>query len=400
MMQNPTYAITTVEPVEIPTEQPMEKEKAVKNEKADRPHLLFLDGMRGIAALYVVLFHAWMSATDPAVVKLSRPMETALGPMRFGIYAVDLFIVLSGFCLMLPVVNRPDGKLRGGAVAYLKRRAWRILPPYYAALALSWIMALLFPILARPSGTRADVSLPMFAKGVVVSHLLMVHNVHHEWLYGVNGALWSVATEWQIYFLLPLILLPAWRKAGITGLLIASVVAGLLPHYLLHGAMDAAKPHFAILFAMGAVAAVIATSDQVRYKICRHRVPFGAVTLLAICACALTGLPSWNFRRMIAQDLLVGIATAGLILVCANADRSRLRRSLESPFALAIGRISYSLYLIHSPILLLVFFATLALPVPHVAVVVTSYLVGIPLSLAVAYLFYMVVERRCINKKS
>ena len=101
-----------------------------------RVRLAFLDGLRGLSALYVTVFHIGLPAGLPP------PLIFALGWSRFGHSVVGIFIVLSGYSLMLPVARSKNGQFRGGVWNYLKRRAFRILPPYYAALALS-IAALL-----------------------------------------------------------------------------------------------------------------------------------------------------------------------------------------------------------------------------------------------------------------
>src|ERR1700677_3218944 len=80
-----------------------------------RAHLPFLDGIPGVAALYVVLHHflSWSSAGVHRVIYL------AIAWTGFGHFAVDVFIVLSGFSLMLPVAYAPDHRLRGGISHYL-----------------------------------------------------------------------------------------------------------------------------------------------------------------------------------------------------------------------------------------------------------------------------------------
>ena len=98
---------------------------------APRVKLLFLDGMRGLTALYVLLFHLYIPAG------LSSAVQHGLSWLRFGHYAVGVFIVLSGYSLMLPVARSQDGRIPGGVVDFFKRRARRILPPYYAAIVCS-----------------------------------------------------------------------------------------------------------------------------------------------------------------------------------------------------------------------------------------------------------------------
>src|SRR6186713_3008000 len=94
--------------------------------------LEYLDGLRALAAIYVVLFHAGVGFLDS-----ERPLagfaRTLQRGLSYGHDAVAVFIVLSGYCLMLPVA-RADGQFVRGVPNYFARRAWRILPPYFAAL--------------------------------------------------------------------------------------------------------------------------------------------------------------------------------------------------------------------------------------------------------------------------
>jgi peptidoglycan/LPS O-acetylase OafA/YrhL len=109
-----------------------EKSPAIVNRPGggERVHLPFLEGIRGITALYVVLHHflSWSSAG------VRRDIYLAIAWTALGHFAVHVFIVLSGFSLMLPIAYAPDHRLRGGISHYLMRRARRILPPYFAAL--------------------------------------------------------------------------------------------------------------------------------------------------------------------------------------------------------------------------------------------------------------------------
>src|SRR3954462_13179518 len=83
----------------------------------------FLDGLRGLAALYVVLHHAALEVPGGSLSPVSGIFR---GLLRQGHFAVAVFIVLSGYCLMRPVASDPSGRVRGGWRAYLLRRARRI----------------------------------------------------------------------------------------------------------------------------------------------------------------------------------------------------------------------------------------------------------------------------------
>ena len=156
---------------------------------APRLRLDYLDGLRGLTALYVVFVHtylAWPSASG----RLGRVLASALNVFTFGHYAVNVFIVLSGYCLMLPVVRSADGALPGGIGAFLRRRMRRILPPYYATLMFSLLILALDPALSRVDGSGV---MPAFTPGILLSHLLLIHNLSRTWEFKINTPMWSIS---------------------------------------------------------------------------------------------------------------------------------------------------------------------------------------------------------------
>lgn len=171
-----------------------------------RPHLAYLDGLRGLAALYVVVFHILAYHFD----HLSPVMRHYVKPLHFGSYAVGVFIVLSGFCLMLPVARDPRGELRGGARRFFLRRARRILPPYYFTVAVS--LGLIAVAIGHKTGTPWDTSVPVTKQGLL-THLVMLQDAFRLTWAQINSPLWSVSVEWRIYFCFPL-LVWGWRRFG------------------------------------------------------------------------------------------------------------------------------------------------------------------------------------------
>src|SRR5678815_519667 len=149
---------------------------------------------------------------------------------------------------MLPVAREADGRLRGGFLGYIGRRAFRILPPYFAALGLSLLLIGYVPVLGQ-GGTRTiwDDSLPGLEIGAIVSHLLLVHNWFVAWSYQINGPLWSVASEWQIYFFFPLLLLPLRRRFGNGAMLGAAALLGYAPLLVAPQASHRAVPWYLLL---------------------------------------------------------------------------------------------------------------------------------------------------------
>ena len=218
-------------------------------------HVNYLDGIRGLAALYVLLEHVQL--TGLGLIGADKPSAAAASPLQhfarllnssvlgFGHAAVDIFIVLSGYCLMLPVVHSFDHDLRGGIGGFFKRRAIRILPPYYAALMIALLVTI-------SSGMFHQVS-----DWNLIAHLLLIHSLTPRWVFGISAPLWSVAVEWQIYFVFALLLLPVWRRTSNAIFLTFALVLGLLPIYLMptHWNLECSCSWYIGLFALGMVAA-------------------------------------------------------------------------------------------------------------------------------------------------
>jgi peptidoglycan/LPS O-acetylase OafA/YrhL len=101
-------------------------------------------------------------------------------------------------------------------------------------------------------------------------------------------------------------------------------------------------------------------------------------------------------------DSVLGCATAALLLYCAQAaatgERVVVLRVLEQPRVLALGGMSYSLYLIHDPLFAFQNRAMLALGLGQRARFWLIVLVGIPLAVGIAQVFYLLVERRFTSR--
>src|ERR1051325_304421 len=95
-----------------------------------------LDGIRGLAALFVVIHHCFLMSY-PGYPVANGPVWTHW--MIYGHLAVVVFIVLSGFSLA--VAPARSGWQLGSMKRFAFRRAWRILPPYWPALVYSMIVA-------------------------------------------------------------------------------------------------------------------------------------------------------------------------------------------------------------------------------------------------------------------
>ena len=235
----------------------------VKARPAARLH--GLDGIRGVAALFVVLHHCWL-LSFPGYPSNTGPWW--LGWLIYGHFAVVVFIVLSGFSLSIAPA-RSGWQLRS-VREFARRRAWRILPPYWAALAFS--LAVAWWVVAQPNTDEPT------AKSVVVYGFLV------QDIFGSpspNGAFWSIAVEAQLYLLFPLLLLVRRRwgavvvLAAMTAIVVATAAAA--PHDAHVDMLMRLTPQFAALFTAGIVAAgILVASDRTR------RLPWHWLALIAV----------------------------------------------------------------------------------------------------------------------
>ncbi|MEI9938009.1 MAG: acyltransferase [Pseudomonadota bacterium] len=366
--------------------------------------LEYLDGLRAVAALYVVLFHAGLGFLDAdrPLHGFARNLQRGLS---FGHDAVAVFIVLSGYCLMLPVA-RAEGLLLRGVPDYIGRRAWRILPPYFAALLASLLLIALAPVLETPTKTIWADTFPAFQFGPIASHLLLIHNLFPGWTHTINGPLWSVATEWQIYFFFPFFLLPIWRRAGAGVTLLAAFAVGGALTIIAPAAASSAASWYLGLFGLGMCAAGIGFASRPSERWLRERVPWRKVYwgMLAAVGCGVTVLIKHWFRFMPYSDALVGATTASALLYLTPhalrpglPHKPLLLRIFESGPLVALGRFSYSLYLTHLPIVALCYFALHRLGLSPNAEMLSLILLSLPLSLLFSYAFFWVFERRFVG---
>jgi peptidoglycan/LPS O-acetylase OafA/YrhL len=336
-------------------------------------HLTFIDGMRGIAAFYVVLHHAFQGSQ-----LATQPPEFWYYLFSHGHAMVTVFIAISGFCLMLPVA-RNGITLRGGAGVFFKKRAHRILPPYYVALGLS----ILVEVMSHPSSTRmAYLHEPSTIVGIW-SHFLMIHNWFPQTVFGFDGPLWSVATECQIYLLFPLMVM-AWRRIGPVPTLITIFI---LAHAGYHMVGHLVAINYFFIFALGMAGAELASCGKA------HK------WLQWACWLSLIGY-FFIFRdKDNISDVFIGSFAAMLMAVLSLGAASPVRKALSLRGLTWLGTFSYSLYLTHSVVQHIYLRTDIAARLtndPLKQFLVLVFCVT-PIILVIAYLFYLIAERPFIN---
>ena len=345
-----------------------------------RERLSGLDGIRGLAALYVVFNHIF-ERTFPGYPSDHSPWWA--GWFIYGRFAVVVFIVLSGFSLALSPARH--GWQIDGVKQFARRRARRILPAYWAALAFS--LAIAWLIAPQPGNGVPD------AKSVVVNGLL-VQNVVGA--HSPNSAFWSMAVEAQLYLLFPLLLLIVRRRGAIVMVaavtLVVAAVGIVGPRVArLDTFVIESPPDLAALFAV-----VILTAGIVGASRARRSWPWPRLALAAFAPVLATIWwqgSVWTLDHLFWVDLGLGPAIACLLAGLATGRPAHLLRLLDAGPIRNLGLSSYSLYLTHAPIVIVVYELIVA---GHVQQGVPAFLVtlalALPLTIVAARVFASVFE--------
>jgi peptidoglycan/LPS O-acetylase OafA/YrhL len=349
--------------------------------QAGEPRSARVESLRALAALAVLVGHAYVVSTT-----FHPGQAAALGRVgdrlaRSGGFGVFLFFVLSGYLLYLPFARRDTG---GGAAvdttAYLRNRALRILPLYYVTIT---------------------VLLLAFGRGMGWTHalrfLLFIETFFDDTVGRLDGPAWSLVVELHFYVLLPLLALAAGRLARGRAWVVALFLGGI-------GLASLALRMVNVDLPRGA-------ADVWRYSTLTNFVFFipGMMLALARVAWERAGPPAWlppGLRTpapwLAAAALLwlaaglhllldLALLSAAMLTVGACVlplGPSILTRALEWRPLAALGLASYSLYLWHLP--LLVILANLP-GVPNRAL--PLLVLGLGVSVAAAVAGYRLVER-------
>lgn len=345
----------------------------------ERGRLSGLDGIRGLAALFVVLHHCWL-LSFPGFPVNNAPAWT--GWLRYGHFAVVVFIVLSGFSLAVSPAR--SGWRLDSIPTFAGRRAWRILPPYWAALLFSLVIA--WTVIPQP-GQEVPTGWSALIYGLLLQDVFGSPSP--------NGALWSIAVEAQLYVVFPLMLL-VLRRMGAAVLLgavtvIVVAVGALAPVVPAVDLLMRLTPQFAALFAIGAVCAGIVRARDRTRDLAWHW--FAALAAAPALVLIIVAGPVWVVTQYFWVDLAIGPAAGLLLVSVATGKPALLVRLLDTRPVRRLGSFSYSLYLIHSPLVVMVNRLVVA---PHVAPGMPAFLltlaVAVPVSVGTAWLFASVFE--------
>lgn len=340
-----------------------------------------LDGLRGMAALAVVVCHAL--STFPGIGSVFSNRFSGLNSLESwlvysplhvlwnGNAAVHIFFVLSGFVLILPFA-RP-GSTAGWAPYYAKRLL-RLYLPVWGSIVLAVVLMMIIPRASSPDqSTWANMYAIAPSADAAFKDALLLLDAS-----GINTALWSL--KWEVAFSL---LLPAYVFFALRWRSLWQLKIGFALLLTLIGAWRNLEwLSYLPIFAIGAILG----AERDRIRDLTRRLPSFFWIFLAALGLLLSnaewispGQPTLGVRSVI---------TAGATLIVLSFVSWTAAEKLgNTTLAQWLGRVSFSLYLVHLPIILggVTLLRSVSLPLAVVVSVATS--------LILAELFYRYVER-------
>ena len=353
-----------------------------------------IDGLRAIAILMVYLYHVWQFSGSPRLGGFGHWIDR----MPAG---VDLFMVLSGFCLFWPIARRPDRPWDWRE--YARRRIRRIVPPYYASIL---VMSLLPPLLViayrfahLPANWQPAPSIWQY-----VTHLTFTHTFFPETWSGIQGCYWTLGLEAQFYLVFP-ICVWLFQRIGIWVTL--PMVASSIAYRIVVGAMGANLTwtgSFLLTitflgrwmeFAGGMLAAwIVARRAWMSVRM------GWALALLAVIWYWLGAMsPAATVQLFPAREILLALAF-GTAAVSVCSSNTLIRAILQSRLVVFCGLISYSVYLLHQNIgWYTAEFARRSLHLNGAARLAFMLMPGLPAIVALSYCFHWLFEKPFMRQK-
>lgn len=291
--------------------------------------LAFADGMRGIAALWVVLFHA-SEGGHVERLKALLPHAFVNVVLDLGHLGVPLFFVLSGFVMALTVdASHVDGPF---AARFIGRRLVRLTPPYWFSIAV--VVTLL---VVKSRALHLPLALPSAAD--LAAHLVYLQGVLKA--APINDVFWTLGVEVQFYvaFALLMWLADALQRNGV----------------LRHGrlAVGTASAALALAWPAGLANGPVWSGGFLPFWFCFMA---GALACWAWREGGMFKPVFWIYTAVLAATWLIdrssltAAAIVAAIALVVAALRGAMHRWLDWRALQFIGLVSYSLYLLHNPL--------------------------------------------------
>jgi exopolysaccharide production protein ExoZ len=360
---------------------------AISNRPPNRPagEFLSLDLWRGLACLWVVLRHV---ASESFAANRAVAAVPGFGFMALGYLGVPIFFVISGYCIANAGFNVLARGL--GFRSFAAARIRRIMPPYLASISLILLSKLTLTLLLHCGllGPRQNPLASLYTGGFTYffSNITLTQLLFHQAF--TSRVAWTLCYEMAFYLIvalfIPLAKTPHALIALLNAFTLLTLFALLASPHLTPYPLDL-WPQFGfgvLLFS------VLKTRSSSRWIACLLILTTTAI-FLSVCNIPIGSLSQPRLPFIVSAAFAISLFF--LYPLDAAITRSALGRAL-----IAVGRFSFSLYLIH----LLVIILTLSLlgdlltKAPLTAMLILS-----ALPVALAYPFYLLFERRFLSRR-
>ena len=314
-----------------------------------------LTGLRGFAAMWVLLYHSWTYSKPRLMMVDVGFANMDLTPLfSTGWAGVDFFFVLSAFLLSLPFARWACGQQAFPSIGpYLLKRFKRVFPAYWAQLAILLVIAF----------TTSFYTFPTWPD--LLAHLVMDFNLPPNWVSPINGVWWTLPTEFLFYLLLlPLAYL---LKTRATRVLLLSLIVGvwLYRWWVFENFHDQGVGKMVVLmgntlgmldeFIIGTFLAYLFVKN---YQQKTLRVPATLFLVLGISGVLMSlysihwlyGFYWQGHPFLFVKNTLIGVSIASIIMSILMGSGWALRL-FSNRVMMHLGIISYSLYLWHLPVI-------------------------------------------------
>lgn len=332
----------------------------MNSSKLDYTKLLFLDGLRGLAALYVMIGHARWLLWEGFQQYYIHPKDYTLwnkslayffAGFRYGHEAVLFFFVLSGFVIHLKYAYRlkAGSQKKFDLLDYLFRRVKRIYPPFLYALLITFIFDWIgFKILGYQDIYLSNTVYPVINKDVqfhtegitLLGNLFFLIDAYVP-AFGTNGPLWSLKFEWWFYIIYPLFFGLSRRSIyQATSLMFILFIASFFPFIW---PLKLLQQVFGLMLSwwMGVLLADIYVGRiKLNFK---WLIPLSILIIPSL----LRLIPN-----PIMSDTLMAIGFSGVVALCFYLQKQKFNLTLFERLKW-LGDMSYTLYVTHFPILVL-----------------------------------------------
>lgn len=317
-----------------------------------------IDGLRGLAALTVFLFHLFLYG------RIHSGTHARLGTWSLAAYQLRLglicFFVLTGFLLFrsfLKAARRQQGPV--SFKRYVERRAARILPAYYVAMIGAYLML-------RGAAGTPGVKLPH--PGDLWKFALLAQNYFPDTILRLDSVTWTLSIELAFYALLPFLGLFAYYVARgriwvLLALLAAMIAVGLNWHYQVFEngfsqVYSKSLPHYLPDFAFGMLAALLVQWRDERRVGPLRRLPTAALMLVGVALVgfncvwhATSASPAVDQAVALFEDMPAALGFACAVVAASTGVGPAVAWLRARPLA-SLGIVSYGFYLWHVPLIL------------------------------------------------